>query len=162
LKIKRKRKSSSPPCWAKSSPCRGRLPPSLAPARPPFGPIAGPLPRAKPPARSPPLSLWQASPTCQPLSLARSLSLTDRPHRSAASSSSRTMHRRPLHRRPLAHPLAAQEEFGTAPSSPLDHVLAQYRPAVESHHRRYETLMPALCTSPAPAELRRSPPLGRL
>jgi hypothetical protein len=53
-------------------------------------------------------------------------------------------------------------EFGTAPSLPLDRVLAQYRPAVRSHRRRCATLMPALCTSPATAELRRSPPLGRL
>jgi hypothetical protein len=53
-------------------------------------------------------------------------------------------------------------EFGTAPSSPLDRVLAQYRPAVKSHRRRCATFMPALCTSPAPAELRCSPSLGRL
>jgi hypothetical protein len=129
----------------------------LAPARPPFGPIAGPLPRA--PLL---LSLWQASSTCQPLSLARSLSLADRPHRSVASSSSRTMHRRPLIAVPSPSPRRTGK-FGTTPSPPLDCVLASTPPPpVRSRRRRCATLMPALCTSPAPAELRRSPPLGRL
>jgi hypothetical protein len=137
-------------------------PPPRAPADPPVGPIAGPLPRAKPPARSPP-SLSLASQPHLPVPLSRALPLTGRPDPPVshvvflaydAPSS-------PPSPSPC-HPLATQEEFGTAPSSPLDHVLAQYRPAVESHRRRCATLMPALCTSPAPAELRRSPPLGRL
>jgi hypothetical protein len=69
------------------------------------------------------------------------------------------MHRRPLIAVPAPSPRRTGK-FGTAPSPPLDHVLAQYRPAVESHRRRCATLMPALCTSPAPAELHRSPPPG--
>jgi hypothetical protein len=137
--------------------------PSLAPAHPPFGPLAGPLPRAKPPARFP-LSLSLASQPHLPAPLSRALPLTGRPAPPVsrvvflAYDAPPSPHRRPLHR----HPLAAQEEFGTALSSPFDHVLAQYRPAVESHRRRCATLMPALCTSPAPAELPRSPPRGRL
>jgi hypothetical protein len=113
----------------------------LAPALPrllgpPFGLIAGPLARAKPPTRSP-----------------HSLSLTSQPHRPAPLFS-------PSSSPPSSSPRPSPRhtgEFGTAPSSPLDHVLAQYRPAVESHRRRCATLMPTLCTSPAPAELRRSP-----
>jgi hypothetical protein len=73
------------------------------------------------------LSLWQASPTCQPLSRARSLSLADRPHRSAASSSSRTTHRRPLIAVPSPSPRRTGK-FGTAPSPPLDRVLASTAP----------------------------------
>jgi hypothetical protein len=165
-KIKRKRKSS-PPCWAKSGPCRGRLPSPLAPALPPLDPLAGPLPRTKPPACSPPLSLWQASPTCQSLSLSRSLSLADRPHRSAASSSSRTMHRRPLTTVPsiaVPSPIPSPHRKSSAQPRPrrLTTSLPSTAPAVESHRRRCATLMPALCTSPAPTELHRSPPLERL
>jgi hypothetical protein len=69
------------------------------------------------------------------LSLARSLPLADRPHRSAASSSSpRTA--RCGHLRPPSPPSPPSPrpsprrtgEFGTAPSLPLDRVLARYRP----------------------------------
>jgi hypothetical protein len=45
---------------------------------------------------------------------------------------------------------------------PLDQCPCRYRPVVESHRRRCAALMSALCSSPASAELRRSPPLGRL
>jgi hypothetical protein len=94
-------------------------PPSPPRARaPPFGPLPACY-RARAAAPLPPLSLSLTSRPHLPaaLSLARSLPLADRPHRSAASSSSsRTTHRRPLHRRPLAHPLAAQESL--APPRP--------------------------------------------
>jgi hypothetical protein len=50
----------------------------------------------------------------------RSPSLADRPHQSAASSSSRTTHRYPLTVVPSIAVPSPQEEFGTAPSSPLD------------------------------------------
>jgi hypothetical protein len=110
------------------------------------------------------LSRLRASPTCQPLSLARSPSLADRPHQSAASSSSRTTHRRPLTAVPsiaVPSPIPSPHRKSSAPPRPhrLTNVLAQYCPAVESHRRRCATLMPALCTSPAPAELRCSTPL---
>jgi hypothetical protein len=122
-KIKRKRETLSPPSWAESSPCRGRSPP--------FGPFLtcfrarshSALPLADeptPPANS---------------SLARSLPLADRPHRSAASSSSPHTARRG-HLRPPSPPLPPSPrpsprrtgEVGPAPSSPLDRVLARYRP----------------------------------
>jgi hypothetical protein len=130
-----------------------RPPPlSLAPARPPFGPIAGPLPRAQPLTRSPPsLSLWQASPTCQSLSLARSISLADRPHRSAASSSSCTTHRCPLIAVPSPSPRRTGK-IGTAPSPPLDRVLASTPPPP-----RHEVSLSPLCGINVGA--RRAPPL---
>lgn len=96
-------------------------PPFPAPAHPPFGPLAGPLARAKPPARSP-HSLSLTSQPHLPAPLARALPLTGRPAPPVshivflAYDVPSSPHRRPLHRRPLA----AQEEFGTAPSSPLD------------------------------------------
>jgi hypothetical protein len=137
-------------------------PPSLAPAHPPFGTIANPLPRAKPPARSPP-SLSLASQPHLTAPLSRALPLTGRPAPSVSRVVFLAYDAPPSPPSPSPRrPLATQEEFGTAPSSPLDHVLAQYRPVVESHRRRCATLMLALCTSPARAELRRSPPLGRL
>jgi hypothetical protein len=154
---KKRKKRESSPLLGRIRP-RPRPPPlSRAPVLPPFGPIAGPLPRALPLARPP-----------------RSLSLTSQPHLPA------TLSVLPLAGRPappvsrvvvfLAYDAPSSPcpspcctgEFGTAPSLPLDRVLAQSRPAVKSHRRRCATLMPALCTSPAPVELRRSPPLGRL
>jgi hypothetical protein len=96
-------------------------PPSPAPAHPPFGPLAGPLVREV--ARTlPSLSLSLTSQPHLPAPLARALPLTGRPAPLVsrvvflAYDVPQSPHRRPLHRRPLA----AQEEFGTAPSSPLD------------------------------------------
>jgi hypothetical protein len=100
-------------------------PPPPRPRIPPFGPLAGPLARAKPPTRSP-RSLSLTSQPHLPAPLARALPLTGRPAPPVsrvvflAYDAPPSPHHRPLHRRPLAHPLAAQEEFGTAPSSPLD------------------------------------------
>jgi hypothetical protein len=138
----------------------------LAPALPPFGPIASPLARAKPPARSP-----------------HSLSLTSQPHRLASPSRVLPLAGRPAppvscvvflaydalpspHRRPLAIP-SPHREVRHRPVPPLDRVLASTAPStpppvVRSRRRRCAALMSALCTSPAPAELHRSPPLGRL
>jgi hypothetical protein len=135
----------------------------LAPALPPFGLIAGPLPRAQPLVR-PPRSLSLTSQPHLPATLSRALPLAGRP----APPISRVVvflayDAPPSPRPPSRRPSPCRTgEFGTAPSSPLDRVLAQYRPAVKSHRRRCAALMPALCTSPAPAELRLSPPLGRL
>jgi hypothetical protein len=159
LENKKKKRKPSPPCRAGFSPCRGHLPPPpLAPALPPYGP----LPACSPaPAATPLPSLSLADEPAPPVS--HSLSLADRPHRSAASSSSsRTTHRRPLHHRPLAHPLAAQESLAPPRPRRLTPSLPGTAPAVRSRRRRCAALMPALCTSPAPAELRRSPSLGRL
>jgi hypothetical protein len=122
LKIKRKRKSSSSPCWANSGPCRGRLPPPPRPRIPPLRPISRPA-RAREAARALPSLTSQPH---LPVPLARALPLTGRPAPPVsrvvflAYDAPPSPHRHPLHRRPLAHPLAAQEEFGTAPSSPLD------------------------------------------
>jgi hypothetical protein len=169
LKIKRKKKKLFFPLLGRFWPMSRPPPPSPAPAHspPPPRPISRPA-RARSRPRAPlTLSRLQASPTRQSLSLARSLSLADRPHRSAASSSSRTTHRRPLTVVPsitVPSPIPSPYRKSSAPPRPhrLTNVLAQYRPAVESHRRRCAALMPALCTSPAPAELRRFPPLGRL
>jgi hypothetical protein len=136
-------------------------PPLLPRARafpPPLGPLAGPLTREA--ARALP-----------------SLPLADKPAPPASPSRSRAPShwqtgptgqlRRLPHVRSSAVPsivVPSPHRKSSAPPRPhrLTNVLAQYRPAVESHRRRCATLMPALCTSPAPAELRRSPPLGRL
>jgi hypothetical protein len=162
LKIKRKRKNSPSPCWAKSGPCRGRLLPPPRLRISPFGPLAGPLAREA--ARALP-----------------SLSLTDEPAPPASPSRSRApphwqtgptgqLRHLPCVRRTavpsiaVPSPIPSPHRKSSAPPRPhrLTNVLAQYRPAVESHRRRCAALMLALCTSPAPAELRRSPPLGRL
>jgi hypothetical protein len=137
-------------------------PPFPAPAHPPFGPLAGPLAREAarvlpslsladrpaPPAspsrsRAPPH--WQTGPTGQPRRLPRV-------RRTAVPSIA------------IPWPIPSPHRKSSAPPRPhrLTNVLAQYRPAVESHRRRCAASMPALCTLPAPAELRRSPPLGRL
>lgn len=138
-------------------------PPPLAPALLlPFGPL---LARSRARSRSaPPLSLadepappasrslsrapsrWQTGPTGQPLRRPPRVRLTAVPSIAVPS---------PI---PLPH-----RKIWHRPSSPLDRVLARYRPpAVRSRRRRCAALMPVLCTSPAPAELRRSPSLGRL
>jgi hypothetical protein len=123
LKIKEKEKNSSSPCRADSGPCRGRLPPPPRPRIPPR-PISRPArARSRPHA---PLTLSLTSQPHPPAPLARALPLTGRPAPPVsrvvflAYDAPPSPHCRPLHRRPLAHPLAAQEEFGTAPSSPLD------------------------------------------
>jgi hypothetical protein len=144
-------------------------PPVPAPAPPPLGPLAGLLARAKPPACSP-HSLSLTSQPHLPAPLARALPLTGRPAPPVsrvvflAYDAPPSPHRRPLHRRPLAHPLAAQEEFGTAPSSPLDQRPCPVLP------RRGVSSAP-LCdinagavhlTGARRAPLLHSPPLGRL
>jgi hypothetical protein len=149
-------------------------------SRPPFLPRArafppfGPLPACSP-ARAQPLdalslsladeptppasrsvsrahSRWQSGPTGQPLR---------RPPRVRLVAV--TSDRRPLHHpHPLAHPLAAQESLAPPRPHRLIASLPGTAPAVRSRRRRCAALMPALCTSPAPAELHRSPSLGRL
>jgi hypothetical protein len=112
-------------------------PPPLPRARafPSLGPLAGLLAREA--ARALP-SLPLTDPPA--LSLARFPSLADRPHRSAASSSSRTTLRRPLTAVPtiaIPSPIPSRHRKGSAPPRPprLTNVLAQYRPAVEYHRR---------------------------
>jgi hypothetical protein len=103
-----------------------------------------PAPPASPSrSHSPPH--WQTGPTGQPRRLPRV-------RRTAVPSIA------------VPSPIPSPHRKSLAPPRPhrLTNVLAQYRPAVESHRRHYAVLMSALCTSPAPAELRRSPPLGRL
>jgi hypothetical protein len=137
-------------------------PPLLpAPVHPPPRPISRPArARSRPRAPLAP-SRSHANPTRQPLSLARFPSLADRLHRSAASSSSRTTLRCPLTAVPSIVVPSPHRKSSAPPRPPrLTNVLARYRPAVESHRRRCAALMPALCTSPAPAELRRSLPSG--
>jgi hypothetical protein len=153
-------------------------------ALPPAGPnptqtaAASPLPRARaspfrPNSRP---ALARAAARAPP----RSLSLTSQPHLPATLSCALPLAGRPTppvsrvvvfltYDAPPSPPQPSPRpspcrtrEFGTAPSLPLDRVHAQYRPAVKSHRRRCATFMPVLCTSPAPTELRRSPPLGRL
>jgi hypothetical protein len=93
-------------------------PPSLPRARafPSLGPLAGLL------AREATRALPSPALADTPAPLARVLSLTGRPAPPVsrvvfpAYDAPPSPHRRPLHLRPLA----AQEEFGTAPSSPLD------------------------------------------
>jgi hypothetical protein len=98
-------------------------PPPLPRARafpPPLGPLAGLLARETACTLPSPALADTPVPPASPL--ARAFSLTGRP----APPESRVVfpaydappspHRRPLHRRPLA----AHEEFSTAPSSPLD------------------------------------------
>jgi hypothetical protein len=142
---------------------RGRSPP---PPRARVSPLFGPFPACFSRARSrsaPPLSLadepappasrslsrvpsrWQTGPTGQPLHRPPRVRLTVVPS-IAVPSPIPSPHRKVWHR----------------PSSPLDRVLAGTAPAVRSRRRRCAALMPALCTSPAPVALRRSPPLGRL
>jgi hypothetical protein len=135
---KEKRNPSPPPGWAESSP-RPLSPP--VPATPSPSAHLRPTPRSRP------------------------LPLADWPHRSAAPSSSpRTaLSRSPLTTVPSLAPSPRPSprrtgKFGTAPSSPLDRVLARYRPVVRSRRRRCAAFTPALCTSPASAELHRSPP----
>jgi hypothetical protein len=104
------------------------LPPPLAPATPPpFGPFPAcfharsrsALPLADEPTPPTSCSLsrahsrWQTGPTGQPLRRPPRLRLV-----------AVTSDRRPLHRPSPRR----TEEFGTAPSSPLDRVLARYRP----------------------------------
>jgi hypothetical protein len=141
-----------------------RPPPPLPRARASsFRPNSRPTPAREAARALPSFSLSLASQPHLPASLSRALPLTGRPAPPVSRVVFLAYDAPPSPPSPSPrHPLATQEEFGTAPSSPLDHVLAQYRPAVESHRRRCATLMSALCTSPTPAELRRSPPLGRL
>jgi hypothetical protein len=97
-----------------------RPPPlSLAPARPPFGPIAGPLPRAQPLARSPP-SLSLASQPHLSAPLSRALPLTGRPAPPVSRVVFLAYDAPPSPRR--------TGKFGTAPSPPLDCVLASTPP----------------------------------
>jgi hypothetical protein len=147
-------------------------PPPSRPRLPPFGPFPACFSRSRSPLRAPSLSLsladeptppasrslsrahsrWQTGPTGQPLRRPPHVRLV-----------AVTSDRRPLHRpRPLAHPLAAQESLAPPRPRRLTVSLPGTAPAVRSRRRRCAALMPALCTSPASAELRRSPSLGRL
>jgi hypothetical protein len=140
LEKKKKKEKAFPPAGpllahvaAASPPPRPRILPPSAHLRPAS---------ARAPARSA-LRLSLADEPAPPASrsLACSLPLADRPHRSAASSSSprtaRRGHLRPSSPRPSPR---RTEKFGTAPSSPLDRVLARYRPAVRSRRRRCAAL----------------------
>jgi hypothetical protein len=122
-----------------------------------------------------PLSRTRASPPC-----ALSLSLTSRPHPSAApslaslaitplavwprlsvasSSSPPSLHRGHLRPSPPSPPPSSRRtgKFGTAPSSPpLDKRPRRYRPAVTSHRRRCATFMAGTVQL---AGVRRAPPL---
>jgi hypothetical protein len=89
---------------------------------------------------------WRAGPTGQPLHRPRRVRL-----------------RRGRLRPPSSpHPLAAQRSSALPRPRRLTASLPGIAPAVRSRRRRCAALIPALCTSPASAELRRSPPLGRL
>jgi hypothetical protein len=159
---KKKRKALLPP-GPNPAHATAAFPPPRARVSP-FRPITGrPAPARAAAPRSPP-----------------SLSLTSQPHLPATPSRAVPLASRPAplvsrfvvlpaydapSSPPSPSPLPSPRrtrEFGTAPSSPLDRVRAQYCPAVRSRRRRCAALMPALCTSPAPAELRRSPSLERL
>jgi hypothetical protein len=128
LENKKKKRNPLPPSWAESSPCRGRFPPSR-PRLPPLGPFPACFHARQPALR--PLSLADEPTPPASRSLARSLPLADRPHRSAASSSSprttRRGHLRPSPPSPRPSPRRTGK-LGTATSSPLDRVLARYRP----------------------------------
>jgi hypothetical protein len=132
----------------------------------PFRPISSLPPRARaslPCALSPSLADEPTPPASRShhRSLTRSLPLADRPHQSAAPSSSPHTARRghlrpPFSPRPLAHPLAAQR--GSAPPRPrrLAASLPGITPAVRSRRRRCATFIfgAVLLTG-----VRRAPPL---
>jgi hypothetical protein len=147
-----------------------RTPPPLAPTIPPLLAHFRPASRARAACSALPLSLadeltppasrslsrahsrWQTGPTGHPLRRPPRVRLVPV-----------TSDRRPLHRRrPLAQPLAAQESLAPPHPRRLTMSLPGTAPAVRSRRRRCEALMPALCTSPASAELHRSPSLMRL
>jgi hypothetical protein len=108
-----------------------QLPPLSRPRSSSLGPLPACLRARASPLRTPSLSRCQADPTCQSLSLARSLPLADRPHRSPASSSVR----RPLAgvtsgrrlRPPLCHP-ATQESLAPLRLPPLDQASSPVQP----------------------------------
>ena len=162
---KKKEKTLSLPCWTESRPNTRNPPFSHAPALPAFGPTAACL-RARAPARSSPsLSLTRRPHPSAALSLAHSLPLTKRPHRSAASSSVR----RPLAevtsgrrlRPPLCHP-AAQGSLAPLRPPPLDQRPRRYRPAVASPRRRCAPFMAALGSSPESGSSTAPPSPARL
>jgi hypothetical protein len=143
------------------------FPPSL-PRSPPFGPLpACSRARAVAPRF---LSLSLASRPHLPAALSRALTPAGRPAPPVSRfvvlptyGSSRSPPTVVPSIAPVPSPIPSpHRRVCTTPSLPLDRVLARYRPAVRSRRRRCAALMPALCTSPAPAELRRSPSLGRL
>jgi hypothetical protein len=148
LENKKKKRNPLPPGWAESSPCRGRFAPPPPRARDSLSSTHFRAASACAPAR-PALSLALADEPIPPASrshhcsLARSLSLADRPHRSAASSSSpRTAHRghlrpaSPPSPRPLAHLLAAQRSLAPPCPRRLTASLPSTAPAVRSRRRR--------------------------
>jgi hypothetical protein len=105
-----------------------RPPPPLAPALPPYGPLPTSY-RARAAAPLPSLSLTDepAPPTSRSLSRA--------PSRWQTGPTGQPFHRPPRVRLAavpsIAVPSPRTGEFGTAPSSPLDRVLARYRPRRE-------------------------------
>jgi hypothetical protein len=130
LENKKKKRNPLPPLAGLSPAHAAAASPPSRPRLPPLGPFPACFrARASPPCA--PLSLADEPTPPSSRSLARSLPLADRPHRSAASSSSprtaRRGHLRPSPPSPRPSPCRTRK-LGTAPSSPLDHVLARYRP----------------------------------